>query len=630
MTYTQSKTSTSSQSAATASTSTSSTGCGCGCHEHPHTSECCKLTCFERPVYFCGQLLSDADLTLQENYFREKNKLYHRTIDGYGVVCGLRMKCDGTCDGHIAIGEGYAIDCCGNDLVVCEPKSYDVIGALRAKKWLLESPEEPCDKKPGSQTYTQGQPRSYTGGQHNTQGQPQTANEGKELREHEYEEGCLFRQCFYIGICYAEEASTYVTPYTTDCTPGPGPCQPTRIRECVSFEVYDELPCRPNPLKEIEKRIERCFRMFREGQFARWLREFAPEILRILRCDQTDTQTDDANRAATLQPDGYALFVQLRAQFLHQLRICPDQYNCNLEREVCRLRCPSKSDDEMGPTALEAFTKLFMLIEKYVFSCVLAEFAFLCPDPPDPCCVLIGAVEVENGRLTRVINYPRWYMWCFANFFEVLIYTLANDAACSRTEENTLAPNPDATAPPPPRRPRDGCCPEPEVDVCEFLNLFVAENRFLEYAARTSTQSIGAVYRAMVDSFDFTKPHGVAPAVFNGLSFADAQALAKKLNFTLNPLGEPLAESRDPVSAFLANAIHRGPAPMSAFEEVIKDVSRATGATRILDAPALAVGSITADYVEHLEARIAKLEAALQTQQNPPANPPAQPSGETK
>src|SRR5215472_14852587 len=101
MTYTQSKTSTSSQSAATASTSTSSTGCGCGCHEHPHTSECCKLTCFERPVYFCGQLLSDADLTLQENYFREKNKLYHRTIDGYGVVCGLRMKCDGTCDGHI-------------------------------------------------------------------------------------------------------------------------------------------------------------------------------------------------------------------------------------------------------------------------------------------------------------------------------------------------------------------------------------------------------------------------------------------------------------------------------------------------------------------------------------------------
>jgi len=142
MTYTQSTTSKSSQSSASPGTSTGGCGCGCGCKDHPPQTGCCKLTCFERPTYFCGQLLSDADLTLEENYFREKNKLYHRTIDGYGVVCGLRMKCDGRCDGHITIGDGYAIDCCGNDLVVCEPKSFDVIGELRKKKWLLETPED--------------------------------------------------------------------------------------------------------------------------------------------------------------------------------------------------------------------------------------------------------------------------------------------------------------------------------------------------------------------------------------------------------------------------------------------------------------------------------------------------------
>ena len=81
--------------------------------------------------------------------------------------------------------------------------------------------------------------------------------------------------------------------------------------------------------------------------------------------------------------------------------------------------------------------------------------------------MLIGSVEVENGRLTRVINYPRWYLWCFANFFEVLIYTLANEAACGRED----TPQTEET-----RKPRkDGCCPGFEVDVCEFLSLFNAK-----------------------------------------------------------------------------------------------------------------------------------------------------------
>src|SRR5690242_11817476 len=43
-----------------------SSQCGCGCHRQTTANcGCCKLACFERPKYFCGQLLSDADLTLQ-------------------------------------------------------------------------------------------------------------------------------------------------------------------------------------------------------------------------------------------------------------------------------------------------------------------------------------------------------------------------------------------------------------------------------------------------------------------------------------------------------------------------------------------------------------------------------------
>lgn len=565
----QGSTASSSNSASATVVATTPCGCGCGCGGHGNAGGCCKLTCFERPSYFCGQLLSDTDLTLQETYFREKNKLYHRTLDGFGVVCGLRLKCDCHCKGHIIVGDGFAIDCCGNDLVVCQPTSFDVIGALRKKKWLIEPPEGCCEEK------------EYL----------------------ERERDCCTRQCFYIGICYSEEPIDYVTPYTTECSPGPGPCQPTRVREGVRFEVYDELPARPDPIKEIEKRIERCFRVFREGQFARGLKRLAPCILEVLCEDhkKEDKQKHDKQReevvdCGDLRGNPHRLFEELRALFLHQLRICPDQYNCNLEYEVCKLCPPRKDEGREGPSTLECFKKLLECIQRYVFSCVLAEFAFLCPEPPEACCVLIGAVEVENGRLTRVINYPRWYLWSFANFFEVLIYTLANEAACGRRQPPNRDEKRDER-----EHCNDGCCPEIEVDPCTFLYLFHENPRAPEYAARASVKAIEAVRRALVEGFDFIKPRGVVPAAFDGMSLERASALAKQFDFSLQASGQPPSDALDPLSALLANLIHRGTEPLAAFQE--QRGAPLVSATRFMDAP-------VRDFAA-LEARVAFLESEM-------------------
>src|SRR5689334_16142248 len=84
----------------------------CSCPEPAHDA-CCELTCFERPNYFCGHLLTDDDMRLEQKYFREKNKLYHRALHGHGVVCGLRLTCAPHCAGGIQVGPGYAIDPCG-------------------------------------------------------------------------------------------------------------------------------------------------------------------------------------------------------------------------------------------------------------------------------------------------------------------------------------------------------------------------------------------------------------------------------------------------------------------------------------------------------------------------------------
>ncbi|MBV9759640.1 MAG: hypothetical protein JO340_03660 [Acidobacteriaceae bacterium] len=603
--------------AATQTTSSSSTGgCGCGCHDQAATEcSCCKLHCFERPQYFCGQLLSDAELTLQQTYFREKSKLYHRTMDGFGVVCGFQMYCDARCKGHIRIADGYAIDPCGNDLVVCEPRTFDVIGALRRKKWLVEVPGD--------------RPRS---------------DNGAAFRLHSEDENgddCIDKQCFYIGICYSEEPIDFATPYTTECDAAPGPCQPTRIREGVRFEIYDTMPVRPNPLDSIGKRIEHCFRMFREGQFSKSLASNAPRILDIL-CRPQDSGRQPSGRGTPGQPapdqaqarqNPAALFREMQAQFLHELHTCPDRYNCDLEREVYRLRPPDLDSREGASGELESFTRLFELIQKYVFSCVLSQLAFSCPEPQQDCCVLIGSVEVTNGCLTRVINYPRWYLWCFGNFFEVLLYTIANDAA--RTAAAPVTPP--TRGAPDPKPTNTGCGPEYEIDLCQFLNLFSADHRAFEKAARSSVDALQASYRALVEGFNFMRPGGIAPSVLRNLDRDAAENLASMFGLQLEPSTGQQPVRPDVFAALADNTLHFRSQTLVYDTDESPDASgnAVTQVSGVIGAPAFAVGpythSMMTDLMERLtntENRLRQCEARLGTrrQDTPPSTPENSPS----
>jgi len=563
------------------STPVASAPCGCGCHEHGvQNCGCCKLTCFERPQYFCGQLLSDADLTLQETYFHEKNKLYHRTIDGFGVVCGLRMTRDVQCKGHIVIGDGYAIDGCGNDLVVCEPRSFNVLGELRKKNWLVEIPRERVRRERGEE----------------------------ELKHRDDEDdNCISKQCFYIGICYSEEPVDFATPYTTECSPAPGPCQPTRIREGVRFEIYDTMPVRPNPLEDTKKRIESCFRMFREGQFSRSLASMTKDILDVV-CSDPSRETDQAKRK---KPKAQDLFKELQAQFLHELRTCPDHYNCNLEGEVYQLRPPDqmKDDQDASVAQLEAFTKLFQLIQKYVFSCVLATLTFSCPEPPDSCCVLIGSVEIENGRLARIINYPRWYLWCFANFFEVLLYSMANDGACGKDPWTRTARVPEDG----PESVKAGCCPpEYEVWLCQFLNLFSADPRAFEKAARTSVDAIQASYSALVAGFNFTRPGGIAPDVLRNLDRRKADDLTKMLGLNFEPSTGDKPEQSDVFAAIADNTIRfRSETLVYDTAESNDESGKVSRVSGVTSAASYAVGPFTHSMFTDLMERLTMAEARL-------------------
>jgi hypothetical protein len=99
------------------------TGCSCGC------SACETLTTFERPRFFSGQLLTESELNGEQRYVVDKNRLHNRLLHGYGAVCGLRVSC---CDAtHVTVEAGYAIDPCGNDIVLAESTTVDFVSLVR-------------------------------------------------------------------------------------------------------------------------------------------------------------------------------------------------------------------------------------------------------------------------------------------------------------------------------------------------------------------------------------------------------------------------------------------------------------------------------------------------------------------
>lgn len=74
----------------------------------------------KRPRFFSGRLLTPADLELEQQYVREKLKRHNRTLHGFGIVSGLKVKMNA---GEIVVEPGLALDCEGNELLIETPQS---------------------------------------------------------------------------------------------------------------------------------------------------------------------------------------------------------------------------------------------------------------------------------------------------------------------------------------------------------------------------------------------------------------------------------------------------------------------------------------------------------------------------
>ena len=181
---------------------------------------------FRRPAFFAGQLLTEEDLVALVDYVVGKNRLHNRYLFGDGVVCGLQLACDPCDPAVIRVMPGYALDCCGNDILVSCPKTLDIkalLRDLRARQAAGYQCGDPCDPKDG--------PRRYG-----------------------------------LYLTYRETPVDAVAPYASGDPCGQQQCQPTRIAEGYGFEL--RCDCTNDSGIDVFKRILACVGDIRDAAAA--------------------------------------------------------------------------------------------------------------------------------------------------------------------------------------------------------------------------------------------------------------------------------------------------------------------------------------------------------------------------
>ncbi|HEU4837590.1 MAG TPA: hypothetical protein VFS90_24385 [Pyrinomonadaceae bacterium] len=386
--------------------STSGSPCGCG------GAGCgsCVAQGIVRPRFFAGQLLTEDDLQLLSDYVGQKNRLHNRHLFGAGVVCGLEVACDPCGDGRVIVHPGYAIDCCGNDLSLSCPQVVDLNALVRDLR--KDDCVDPCPE-----------PKKLKGKTETPIGDDTPKPN--------------FRFCLYIRYC--EKPTDPVTPYSTgeDCVQVG--CEPTRIREGVTFELRCVDPhMARNPL--IEKlclvlgdldKLPRVFRSFKRlpeavNGFVEEKKKAISraELLRLklgkgkgLINPDDDIAPVDNNESKTGGLDPKNLLVTkadfdiVRNWLLERLNKSQFITDCTLKHRVYNLSLPRLQDQTEGElgVAAENTKDLAVMFIDYLRGSVSRVLNPACSPCEDPA-VLLACLDWEECEVKRICNMERTYV----------------------------------------------------------------------------------------------------------------------------------------------------------------------------------------------------------------------------
>jgi len=106
----------------------------------------CQYGPFVRNNYFTGKLLVERDFTEETRFHMEKMRHHEQLLHGTGVVCGLKVKPhpNAACrDRFICIEPGFAVDCCGHDIIVREDECIDILQLPEIKALQAQNDQQP-------------------------------------------------------------------------------------------------------------------------------------------------------------------------------------------------------------------------------------------------------------------------------------------------------------------------------------------------------------------------------------------------------------------------------------------------------------------------------------------------------
>lgn len=387
------------------STGSPAHGSGCCC------PVCLGIECLERPRFFAGQLLNESDLNSAQSYVMAKNRLHNRYLHGPGVVCGLEVVCN-DCDGYVTVKPGYAIDPCGNDIIVCQETSLNVMESLRQ-----------CNQELKRQQRVNCQP--YT---------PAPDPGCKDVEEH-----------YCITLAYNEVETRPVMPLRQDksSTCGCGgngngngdgrsggcgcqgasrsstatsgqnmaACEPTRIYESFRLGIVPEPSNQCGTLSDALQdtllyRIVNCFKGLSDFLGKRLSKKDTAVLMDVLLANAKNANATSAS-AAELQ----SACCRLRQAVIDLYTQNPFNVRCATLRTLDQITCTSEvviiPDADVGgqTTSGNTILQLAGFLLQYMLDCLCHQLLPPCqPDPHDNRLIL-ACVTVRNCKIVDICNF---------------------------------------------------------------------------------------------------------------------------------------------------------------------------------------------------------------------------------
>ncbi len=343
--------------------------CTCKCGSN------CQPDIYVRPRFFAGQLLGEDDLQALESYVLAKNRLHNRHLFGEGVVCGFEVLCHPCGDGRVLVQPGYALDCCGNDIVLSCKAELDINLMIRDLR---------RDKLGG---YDCGDPCAQT--------KPPTAQAAKTKSS----EDVVREYCLYARYC--EQESDPVSPYSPDQPCSPAACEPTRVREGLYFEL--RCPEEPKPPNDLLGALQCCMK----------------DVIGIEKMSWGALILEDINVRGWIESVEERLVQQkkfaadLRDQLLALIECFPCLTNCKLRDEILAVKLPKDVGTQKSELTTnaekKAYNELVTIFVKLLKDCVCNAVIPPCGDCADTG-VLLACIKVKKCEVIEICNLSRRFV----------------------------------------------------------------------------------------------------------------------------------------------------------------------------------------------------------------------------